>query len=763
MELRTIVRFCSRRFAILCFINRSVFVFPLFRANGVLTFLLLSYTPILVADESKSTESLTSTIRNSLVTIRVGDRNGGDLAMGTGFVVDESGLIATNLHVIREGRPINVELWPNKQLEVVAIEATSRGDDLALIRVAPGSNKLKPIPLGDSTIIPQGAEVLAFGNPLGLKHSVVQGLVSAIRDIDAREMIQVAMPIEPGNSGGPLVDRDGMVRGIINMKSLKAENVGFAIPVGRLRELMKATNPVVIDRWVRLSGVDPARWKPQLGAQWRERSGVIDVNGVGAGFGGRSLCLYQPPVPGDTFEISVQVKLDHEAGAAGLVFHADGKDKHYGFYPSNGSLRLTCFQGPTVYAWEIISEVPSKHYLPGQWNYLKVRVRPALIQCFVNGEMVIESKHDGLERGQVGLAKFRDTKAEFRQFRVAERIEDDELSERGRKWFEQLPDLRVLKGSNDRESIELLSQSSEASARELLRQAQQLNRQAERMKRLADDVRIAPILERFGKLFETEEASDLLLGSLLIASLDHPDLDVEAYQRRVDSMVTEITKQFPDKPTEEQKLRALDHYLFQENGFHGGSDEYYHEANNHMDRVIDDREGMPITLSLLYIELGRRLDLNIEGVGLPGHFVVRFRDSDDKTHIIDVHDKARRMTDDEVATIIARGSPRLVTMTEALRTQQPIEILVRILHNLLRSAERTGNFQSMRRYAEGLVALKSEEPDYHLTRGIVRYQTGRMQGALQDFDWLVKAQPPDIDIERVRQMRERVQRDIETE
>ena len=52
-----------------------------------------------------------------------------------------------------------------------------------------------------------------------------------------------------------------------------------------------------------------------------------------------------------------------------------------------------------------------------------------------------------------------------------------------------------------------------------------------------------------------------------------------------------------DKPNDEQKLRALDHYLFEENGFHGGREEYYHEANNHMDRVIDDREGMPITLA----------------------------------------------------------------------------------------------------------------------------------------------------------------------
>ena len=178
-----------------------------------------------------STKELASKIRASLVTIRVRDRDGEQLGLGTGFVVDESGLIATNMHVISEGRPIEVELWPNTRLDVLAIEATSRSNDLAIIRVAPGVHDLTAIPMGDNATIDQGVQVLAFGNPLGLRHSVVQGVVSAIREIDSREMIQIAIPIEPGNSGGPLVDLSGTVRGIINMKSLQTENIGFAIPV----------------------------------------------------------------------------------------------------------------------------------------------------------------------------------------------------------------------------------------------------------------------------------------------------------------------------------------------------------------------------------------------------------------------------------------------------------------------------------------------------------------------------------------------------
>ncbi len=734
---------------------------------GRIAILLLLGAPfvsqLLLADDvekSKTTELLASTLRDSLVTIRVGDRNGGETGMGTGFVIDELGLIVTNMHVIREGRSFSVDLWPNKQLEVLAVEATSRADDLALIRVAPGGHKLKAIPLAESKIVEQGAEVVAFGNPHGLRNSIVQGVVSAVREIEAREMIQVAMPIEPGNSGGPLVDRQGQVRGIINMKSLQAENVGFAIPVGRLRELMTSLNPITIDRWVRLASVDPIRWQPLFGAQWRERSGIIDVSGVGAGFGGRALCLYQPPVPAQTFEISVQVKLDNEAGAAGLIFHADGQDQHYGFYPSNGGLRLTCFTGPTVYSWEIVQEVTSKHYLPGQWNYLKVHVEPELIRCFVNGELAIESKHNGLTSGKVGLAKFRETQAEFRQFRLAERIEDDLLNPEGQAWFKRMPDLSDLAKSNDIENARLLAATSDAASRELLRQAQLFTRQADRLKRLAEDVRLEPKLEKLARLLDSEEDSDLLTGALLIAALDHPDMDIQAYVDRVDAMAAEITKQLPEATDEEQKLSALNRYLFEENGFHGSREEYYHQANNHMDRVIDDREGMPITLSILYMELGRRLNLKIEGVGLPGHFVARYRSKEDKTIMIDVFDKARRMSEEDVARILSESNLPLQVSGE-ISAQRTVDVLTRILHNLLRSAERTGDLQSMRRYTEGLVALKKDEPEYRLMRGVARLQTSRFHAAAEDFDWLLSTRPEGIDIDRVVAIKQLVAREID--
>src|SRR5207237_9263800 len=134
---------------------------------------------------------------------------------------------------------------------------------------------------------------------------------------------------------------------------------------------------------------------------------------------------------------------------------------------------------------------------------------------------------------------------------------------------------------------------------------------------------------------------NLLRAALTIAQLDEEDVDVEAYVRYVERMADEIRGKSPDQPTEAQKLAALSDYLFKDNGFHGSRTDYYHRANSYLSRVIDDREGLPITLSVLYIELASRIGLRIEGVGLPAHFVVRHVPTDGEPQLIDVVEAAR--------------------------------------------------------------------------------------------------------------------------
>lgn len=723
-------------------------------------------------DMQDSVEDLLEQVRQSVVTIQTDGRDGDRIGTGTGFIVDSDGLIATNLHVIAEGRRFEVQLHDGSLLKVIAIEASDRAEDLALIRVDPGDKSLRPLPLADGELIKQGREVIAIGNPLGLRNSVVRGVVSAIRNIDGRDLIQLAMPIQPGNSGGPLIDFAGRVHGILNMKSAVDDNLGFAIPIQQLIGLQSQPNPVLIDRWIRFGRIDSSRWEPIFGAHWQQRAGVISVAGEGKGFGGRSLCLLKQPTPEEAFDVAVDVRLNDESGAAGLVFHSDGKDRHYGFYPTAGKLRLSCFRGPDVFSWQVLDEVSSDAYRPGDWNRIRVRIDGDSIRCFVNGELAIESDDGTFSSGRVGLAKFRDTEADFRRFAIGKDLSPGSLSEDNRQWLEEISqDPARLQGVTAAE-LETAASNSQIVAGHLEREAFELTQRAERMRRLAADVRLTPVLNQLGELGESEEPEDLVRGALLIAALDNPQLDIDSYLQRLEEMAEDIRIDLPEAATIQQRMEALDTYLFEENGFHGGRDEYYHPANSHLNRVIDDREGLPITLSILYIDLARRLSVTVDGIGLPGHFVVNRpvdnpQPADDEAapqpersetpaptgELVDVFDRGKVLGQQDAAMLTLQFAGRTVQQSD-LEPQTVTQILTRVLNNLIGSAQRENDLEALYRYTEALVAIRPQDPQFRMMRVIILHQTDRDQRALEDLEWLIEQQPAELDLQKLIRMRD---------
>ncbi|MEE3219487.1 MAG: trypsin-like peptidase domain-containing protein, partial [Planctomycetota bacterium] len=183
-----------------------------------------------------SVEKLVKAARPSVVVVSFTGRDGKQQGVGTGFIISPDGMIATNYHVIGEARPIKVQLADGSEHKVTEVHASDRKLDLALIKIDAGD--LPVLKLGDSSGLKQGQLVAALGNPVGLKHSVVSGVVSGVREIDGRKMIQLAIPLEGGNSGGPLLDMEGRVHGILTMKSLVTANLGFAVAINHLKPLI---------------------------------------------------------------------------------------------------------------------------------------------------------------------------------------------------------------------------------------------------------------------------------------------------------------------------------------------------------------------------------------------------------------------------------------------------------------------------------------------------------------------------------------------
>jgi serine protease Do len=719
---------------------------------------LLLVGPAIAADESPaalSVKELTAKVRPSIVVISYAGREGSQQGLGTGFVIDRSGLIATNLHVIGEARPISVHTADGKSLHVKAVHASDRALDLAIVQVEAAD--LVPLELAADKPA-AGEPVVVMGNPQGLKHSVVSGVLSETREIDGRTMLQLAVPVEPGNSGGPVLDMRGRVLGVVTMKSLVTENLGFAVSVYDLAMLLNKPNPVPLDRWLTIGAIDRSQWEPLFGARWQQRAGRILVDGFGAGFGGRSLLLAKGDSPEVPYELAVTVKLDDEAGAAGLVFHSDGGDKHYGFYPSGGKLRFSRFEGPDVFSWQVLTEKPSEHYRPGEWNRLTVRVEKDRLKCYVNDELVIESTDNGFTRGRVGLAKFRNTGAEFRLFATAKEIATSQPDQAAfamlHEQIEKLPKLAQA----DSDALRSLSGASADNARAaLLARASELESRATELKRIAADVRTTAVAAELTRLAGPEVAKiDLLRAALTIARLDEDDLDVEAYVKYVDRMAAEIKQKLPENPTSTQKLAALDEYLFRDNGFHGSRTDYYHRANSYLNRVIDDREGLPITLAVLYIELGSRLGLKIEGVGLPAHFVVRHVPPDGPAQLIDVFDAAAPLSREaaEKKIVAFTGEPPRPEHFDAVSQRQ---ILQRILYNLIGNAQnpKTGpDREALIRYENAMLAL---DPTLIRDRGLLavcRWETGRTAAAVADLQIILDAKPADLDLDELRKMQD---------
>ena len=157
------------------------------------------------------------------------------MSLGSGFIIDESGLILTNNHVVAEADEIKIQFTEETDEKPTDGEVVGRDPelDLALIRVKT-KRKLIALSFGDSDALQVGEYVSAVGNPFGQGHSVTHGIISAkdrkAPDFQLANYLQTDAPINPGNSGGPLVNLKGEVIGINNAIDQRAQGIGFAIP-----------------------------------------------------------------------------------------------------------------------------------------------------------------------------------------------------------------------------------------------------------------------------------------------------------------------------------------------------------------------------------------------------------------------------------------------------------------------------------------------------------------------------------------------------
>ncbi len=184
-------------------------------------------------------------INQSIVAID-GKVNEDEYSSGTGCIINSDGLILTSRHVIEGVKEIKIKLSDGSEYKGILLGTLKGGNDLALIKINT-SKPLKPITLGNSTEIKVGQKVLAIGNPFGFNNTLTTGIIS--RFDKERNKIQTDAAINPGSSGGPLVNSSAEVIGI-NQSIYNPDNnksnigIGFAVPINEAKDFIRKTTKI---------------------------------------------------------------------------------------------------------------------------------------------------------------------------------------------------------------------------------------------------------------------------------------------------------------------------------------------------------------------------------------------------------------------------------------------------------------------------------------------------------------------------------------
>jgi regulator of sirC expression with transglutaminase-like and TPR domain len=207
-----------------------------------------------------------------------------------------------------------------------------------------------------------------------------------------------------------------------------------------------------------------------------------------------------------------------------------------------------------------------------------------------------------------------------------------------------------------------------------------------RLDAVTDELRFRELTEAFRAL-AAERVPDLETGAFLLSSFVRPSADPAVYRAWLDRVARAAAEGIEEDATAPEAVKRLSTHLFRSMGFAGNEADYYSPDNSCLTRVIDTRRGIPVSLSVLYLLVAKRLKIPVYGVGTPGHFLLGFRD-DGETRFLDAFRQGKLLGPAEVRRMLVRNGYEF--RPEYLKPCGPREILVRMMRNLLSIYQKTG-------------------------------------------------------------------------
>ena len=252
-------------------------------------------------------------------------------------------------------------------------------------------------------------------------------------------------------------------------------------------------------------------------------------------------------------------------------------------------------------------------------------------------------------------------------------------------------------------------------------------------------------LQRFRDAVAPERVKiDLAEAALLCAQDTYPQLDIRSELDSLEALAAKLRNRLPADFSVTHRLVALNNYLFRELGFSGNMDEYYDPRNSFLNDVLARKTGIPITLSILYLESGPRLGLKLKGVSFPGHFLVKVRVTGGEL-VLDPYAGGRSLSEEELRERLAqftdKDTAQELPLENFLEPASPRQILARLLRNLKAIYLDAKDFDKALGVTNRLVILLPDVPEERRDRGLVFARLECPRAAQDDLSHYATARP----------------------
>jgi len=249
-----------------------------------------------------------------------------------------------------------------------------------------------------------------------------------------------------------------------------------------------------------------------------------------------------------------------------------------------------------------------------------------------------------------------------------------------------------------------------------------------------------------------DERIDLVRAALTIAQTEYPDLDVDAYCGRIESLAQRVKQQVPSLGDPSDSIAALNKVLFEEEGFRGNAEDYYDPRNSFLNDVLDRKLGIPITLAVVYMEVARRVGFPLVGVGMPGHFLLKHYDVEGREILIDPFNRGSVLTAIDCQSRLDQiYGGQMPLQPEFLMAVSRRQVLVRMLNNLRSIYLSSRNFRKALPVVDLILAVYPRSPEDVKQRAMLRWSLGQSRGALADLEDYLKMSPDASDADEIRQ------------